>query len=152
MFTSRFEKLSPRTVVRKGKDVMNTVTSIRSRNILEDLFRVVTKPVHATDECVSYVNDVSLVFNQQRLDKQSLRVLSEKLDMLPARSPLAQIRKKMSDDQLHKFVKSRYCQSMSELEAYSKYLEVEFNNELKSVAPAPDLDSAPDSAPAPASE
>lgn len=133
MFTSKFEKLAPRTVVRNGKDVMNAVTSIRSRNMLEDLFRVVTKPVHATDECVSYVNDVSLIFNQQRLDKQSLRALSEKLDMLPSRSPLAQLRKKMSDEQLHRFVKSRYCQSMSELEAYSKYLEVEFNNEYERI-------------------
>ena len=133
MFTKKFEKMLPRTIVRSGADLMAKLTVLRSPSVTEPLFVQKTKPAYATETSVSYVTDVSLIFNQQRLDRMTLQQLSQRLEQLPPSSPLSQVRKKMTDEQLHQFVKSRYCQSMSELQAWSKYLDINFQSEIESL-------------------
>lgn len=97
--------------------------------------------------CYRNITDVSLLFNQQRLDRMTLENFSNYLDKMAAApvSPLNSIRQKMSDSQLLQFVKSRYIQSKSELMAYTAYLMSESDQMRESLKAAPD--PAPDSAP-----
>jgi hypothetical protein len=74
-----------------------------------------------------------MLFNQQRLDRMSLSQLSDWLDNQTPTSGLAELRSKMSDAQLHSFIKSRYIQSPSELMAWSEYIQSEFSKEYQNV-------------------
>lgn len=115
---------------------MNKLTVIRTVSPVEPFYRTEVSPSKATDVAVKYVNDVSLVFNQQRLDKTTLGRFTEMLNKAPGNSVLQSVRKKMTDSQLHQFVKSRYCQSMSELQAWAKYLDIKLQDEAASVKKA----------------
>ena len=100
------------------------------------------------NSCYRNTTDVSLLFNQQRLDRMTLENFSNYLDKLAAApaSPLTSIRQKMSDSQLLQFVKSRYIQSKSELMAYTSYLMAqsdEIRQALESQSSASDDTSAP---------
>lgn len=96
--------------------------------------------------------DVSLLFNQQRLDRMTLENFSAYLDKIPTASfsPLAAVRQKMSDKELLQFVKSRYIQSKSELMAYAAYLMSESDQIRESLNAASDPAPDPASDPAPA--
>lgn len=96
--------------------------------------------------CYRNTTDVSLLFNQQRLDRMSLENFSSYLDKISSSSasPLTSIRQKMSDSQLLQFVKSRYIQSKSELMAYTSYLMAqsdEIKQSLSSQSDVPDVSS-----------
>ena len=82
------------------------------------------------DGTYSYLSDVDLLFNQQRLDRMSLQALQQRLDdMLRAGDDgLSELRKNLTDADLQKFIKSRYIQSLSELRAWSDYLAEEYGN------------------------
>lgn len=67
-------------------------------------------------------SDVYLLFNQKRLDKISLQAFVENLNALPQTDGLKTLRSKMTDEQLHSFVKSRYIQTPSEMLSWSSYL------------------------------
>lgn len=84
---------------------------------------------------VRYVSDVSLLFNQQRLDRMSLQALKEKIDEHAqlGNDGLASIRSKLTDEQLSQFVKSRYIQSLSELRQWTTYLEKNFESEVANI-------------------
>lgn len=71
-----------------------------------------------------YVSDVSLLFNQQRLDRMSLQALQAKLDeqVNAGNKGLSELRKNLTDAELQKFIKSRYIQSLSELQQWTNYL------------------------------
>ena len=75
-----------------------------------------------------------MLFNQQRLDRMTLSQLSDWLDNQTPTSGLSELRSKMSDAQLHSFIKSRYIQSPSELMAWSEYIQSEFSKECQKVA------------------
>lgn len=101
-----------------------------------------------------FVSDVFLLLNQRRLDKMTLAQLQDVFSQQPPSSPLNSLRSKMSDDQLHKFVKSRYIQSMSELQSWYEYLDQNASqlvDEAVSVTKMKEQQSA-SPAPAPASE
>ncbi len=105
-------------------------------------------------EMYHHVSDVYLLLNQSRLDKMSLAALTEYFNKQPQTSPLNHIRSKMSDKQLHMFVKSRYIQSMSELQSWYEYLDQNASqlvDEAVSVTKMKEQQSA-SPAPAPASE
>lgn len=78
-----------------------------------------------SDGSVNYHNasDLSLLFQQKKLDSLGADTLKTFLDSLQLRSdPLRQLRTKCSDDELMACIKSRNVQSPSELLAWSSYL------------------------------
>lgn len=81
------------------------------------------------------LSDVDLLFNQQRLDRMSLAALKQKLDesVQAGDNGLSAIRKNIKDDDLHKFIKSRYIQSLSELRQWSSYLSSEYARVVDSI-------------------
>ncbi len=85
----------------------------------------------------SYVNDIYLLFNQQRLTACGRDTIQAWLNSLTPRSDaLAELRKKCSDDQLIAICKSRYIQSPSELLAWSEYLNRNYENIVEMLKPA----------------
>lgn len=110
---------------------MLSVTVLRDRSSVESFYRQENENVHSSDKSVSFRTDVYMLFNQQRLDRGTLAAFSDYLNRnVQPGSSLSSVRKKMSDSQLHQFVKSRYIQSLGELQAWSRYLESEFNGEV----------------------
>lgn len=82
-----------------------------------------------------YVSDVSLLFNQQRLDRMSLQALQAKFDeqVNAGNIGLSELRKHISDADLQKFIKSRYIQSLSELQQWTNYLARTESNLVESI-------------------
>lgn len=82
-----------------------------------------------------YVSDVSLLFNQQRLDRMSLQALQAKFDeqVNAGNSGLAELRKNISDSDLQKLVKSRYIQSLSELQQWVSHLAATEKNYISAI-------------------
>lgn len=78
-------------------------------------------------EAVAMVDDIYLLFNQQRLAHMGADTINAWLNTLTPRSDaLAQLRKKCTDEQLMQICKSRYIQSPSELLAWSEYLNANY--------------------------
>lgn len=78
---------------------------------------------------VTLTSDITMLFNQQRLDKLSQIALVQKFDaMSKATDALNQVRSKMTDEQLVQFVKSRYIQSPSELISWTNYLAANYES------------------------
>lgn len=90
------------------------------------------------DGVVTYYTDVDLLFNQERLDRMSLAALKQKLDenISAGDTGLSEIRKNIKDEDLQKFVKSRYIQSLSELRQWSHYLTTQYANEVGNIRAA----------------
>ena len=110
----------------KNKQVVfDDITVSRSRSQIEP-FLITESVCSGTGEtAVSLHNDLYLLLNQKRLDKMTLDALTKWLDEtshLNQVDGLDTIRKNISDDELLQFMKSRYVQSPSELQSYSRYL------------------------------
>lgn len=72
---------------------------------------------------VRLTSDICMLFNQQRLDRLSLKSLLSYFESMSVNEPkFGDLRAKLGDDQLVSFVKSRFIQSPSELMAWSQYL------------------------------
>lgn len=72
---------------------------------------------------VRLTSDICMLFNQQRLDRLSLKSLLSHFESMSVNEPkFGDLRAKLGDDQLISFVKSRFIQSPSELMAWSQYL------------------------------
>lgn len=109
--------------------------------------------VPGSDDSVTLTSDISMLFNQQRLDRCSRDSLLQYFDGLArTSSDFSALRSKLSDDQLISIVKSRYLQSPSELLAYSEGLVREYGVELASLAQHVTVDPSPEPKPAPATE
>ena len=106
-----------------GNLLFNTVLRIKSP--VESLF--LEKIQIGKDNFVYHRgNDVTLLFNQIRLEKSiGIDTINHWLMSLQGsdRSDLERLRSKLSDEQLLSFVKSRHLQSPSELLLWSEYLE-----------------------------
>lgn len=80
-------------------------------------------------EAVSHVDDIYMLFNQQRLLHAGTDTINAWLNTLTPRSDaLAELRKKCTDEQLLHILKSRYIQSPSELLAWSEYLNANYSD------------------------
>lgn len=78
---------------------------------------------------VTLTSDITMLFNQHRLDKLTQIALVQKFDALSkANDTLNQVRAKMTDEQLVQFVKSRYIQSPSELLSWTNYLAANYES------------------------
>ena len=133
--------------------LMAPLTALRVPSPVEDFYREeVTTPI-GTCKAVTYRNDIYMILNQRRLDSMSLAQFSDYLDHDRSLSQLSEIRSKMSDEQLHQFVKSRYIQHPGELRAWQSYIETEFSKEVQRIQelnkPADPAPADPALAPAP---
>lgn len=99
-------------------DIANS--SIVTEDPIDQLLVVKSKDTNG-DEVYTFYNDVTLLFNQERLDAtlgpDNIRKWIER--MAPRTSPYAE---KFTDEQLLKFIKDRNIQSPSEIRAWSQYL------------------------------
>lgn len=112
-------------------DMMRKVTFLRAPSPVETFYKQEISCPNGTCDAVAYRTDIYMLFNQQRLDRMSLSQLSDWLDNQTPTGGLAELRSKMSDAQLHSFIKSRYIQSPSELMAWSEYIQSEFTKEYQ---------------------
>lgn len=99
------------------------------------------------EKSIRLTSDIYMLFNQRRLDKLTRTQLVEYFDSLSVSEPkMSELRKKMTDDQLCSFVKSRFIQTPSELMAWSQYLMS--SQDAMISAAAVEVQSVADSAPA----
>lgn len=132
--------------------LMASLTVLRVPSPVEDFYREeVTTPI-GTCKAVTYRNDIYMVLNQRRLDSMSLAQFSDYLDHDRSASQLSEIRAKMSDEQLHQFVKSRYIQHPGELRAWQSYIDAEFSKEIQPVHESVGSSDPAPADPAPAAE
>lgn len=148
MFKSRNPEYVPRQL--HVSKTVNRLAIFREKSPVESFYIQKHKSVHGSCESVSIVDDVYMLFNQQRLDRMTNAALSTWLQNTSRTdSQLASLRSRMTDEQLGSFIKSRYIQSRSELLAWSGYLESMYP-EISAPAPAPSDPAPSDPAPAPA--
>lgn len=96
-------------------------------------------------ESVTLTSDISMLFNQQRLDRCSKDSLLQYFESLSrSSSSFSELRSKLNDDQLISIVKSRYLQSPSELLAYSESLVHDYGVELASLSQHSSVVSSPE--------
>lgn len=100
------------------------------------------------EKSIRLTSDIYMLFNQRRLDKLTRTQLVEYFDSLSVSEPkMSELRKKMTDDQLCSFVKSRFIQTPSELMAWSQYL-MSSQDAMIAAAAAVEVQPVADSAPA----
>lgn len=146
MFTKR--RLTPHVYNKLEKGVMDLEFSAFYDPTPVDEFTYEKVSVPGSDDSFTLTSDISMLFNQQRLDRCSRDALIQYFDnMACTSSNFSALRSKLSDDQLISIVKSRYLQSPSELLAYSESLVHEYGVELASLAPHVTVD--PSSGPSP---
>lgn len=111
---------------------------------VEPLLSVTLRDAVTDDDVplVARVNDVYLLFNQQRLDLIGKDSVDAWIASLRSSTPVSN---NLSDDDLINFVKSRHIQSMSELMSYSRWLTDNYADKLKEYLNSVNPDSAPDS-------
>lgn len=149
MFKSRISEYVPRELYVHKKP--NRLAVFREKTPVEKFYIQEHKNKYGTHDSVRIVDDVYMLFNQQRLDRMSAAALNQWLqNTSETDSQLAALRSRMTDAQLGAFIKSRYIQSRSELLAWSGYLESQYPELKPADTSAPEPSSAPDSAPAPA--
>ncbi len=101
---------------------------------------------------IAYVDDIYMLFNQNRLNSVGRDTIQKWLDGLTPRSDsLAQLRKNVTDEQLMEICKSRYIQSSSELLAWSEYLNANYASILSEIEVSKAPEPTPEPTPQPAS-
>lgn len=107
-------------------DKVSRLTNVMEHSPVESFYYQETLNDDGTTS-VSVVDDVYMLFNQQRLDRMTSASLNQWLEQSSKTdTQLASLRSRMTDEQLGSFIKSRYIQSRSELLAWSGYLESQF--------------------------
>lgn len=131
-----------------------TPTKVRMVDIKTSVYRSVLpyEDLYVRDNgngSVTILSDVDLLFNQQRLDKMNRSALLDQLQGSQFKQDpvLSELRSKVPDEYILKFVKSRYIQSPSELRNWAAYLERTYSSELAD-AKAAAATAAGDPAPA----
>lgn len=114
-----------------------------SPNIVDALCVDVSKNSDGSVKSVHFSSDISLLFNQKRLEDTLGRDgLKKFFDDMSARSPaLTSLRQKISDDDLAAMCKSRYLQSASEILSWSNYLNENYQHLMDTVKSRVSTDS-----------
>lgn len=114
-----------------------TPTNVRVIDIKTSVYRSVLpyEDLYIRDNgngSCTILSDVDLLFNQQRLDKMNRTALLDQLQgaQFTQDPVLSELRNKVPDEYILKFVKSRYIQSPSELRNWAAYLERTYSVEL----------------------
>lgn len=103
----------------------DSVNQVRiTPNIVDNLCVESHTDANGKVQAIFYNNDVSLLFNQQRLEQVLGRDgITKFFDRLSQQSSsLSELRSKISDSDLVELCKSRYLQAPSEILAWSQYL------------------------------
>lgn len=107
-------------------------------------------PVSVTSDfgdCRVETSDLFDLFNQLRIKNLGVDVVRDFIARnYPVSSSVSEAISKMSDEEIMDSIKPRNIQSYSELMSWSKYLNTQIENSLKSVEPIsePTPDSTPD--------
>lgn len=129
--------------------IPNRLSVYREKSPVEQFYIQKHKSKYGKCDSVSIVDDVYMLFNQQRLDRMSSAALNQWLQNSSRTDPqLASLRSRLTDAQLGSFIKSRYIQSRSELLAWSNYLESQYP-ELQAPSSEPSPEPSPEPAPSP---
>lgn len=134
-----------------------------SPSIVDPLCVDVNRNEDGSVASVAFSSDITLLFNQKRLEDTLGRDgLKKFFDDMSARSPaLSSLRQKISDDDLAAMCKSRYLQSASEILSWSNYLNENYQHlmdvvksRVSSTVSDDDIagSSSPDSAPSSAAD
>ena len=104
-------------------------------SMVDDFIFQKVKTPGSERESVTITSDITMLFNQKRLDRMTSEALIQHFESMAVRnSSMAKLRSKLSDDQLCSIVKSRYIQTPSELLAYSNYLVSAYVDNLAQIA------------------
>ena len=106
-------------------------------------------------DCTVVCSDLYDLFNQQRIANLGADVVRDFIARnYPTSSAISEKISKMSDDDIMSSIKPRNVQTYSELMSWSKYLNMQIENGLKSVEPTPEPTPEPtsDSTPEPDSK
>ena len=106
-------------------------------------------------DCTVVCSDLYDLFNQQRIANLGADVVRDFIARnYPTSSAISEKISKMSDADIMASIKPRNIQSYSELMSWSKYLNMQIENGLKSVEPTPEPTPEPtsDSTPEPDSK
>lgn len=117
-------------------------TSLVHPSIMKE-FNSVNVTFYDGDEkrtAISVVDDIYMLFNQQRLLSAGKDTIQTWLNSLtPKSNALDELRKKCSDSELMSICKSRYIQSPSELLAWSEYLNANYDKLIQDAKLAKEL-------------
>ena len=136
MYTRRFitieENVTKNIKFDSTCDLRHTV--LREASVVDEFYKESITNADGS-KSVSFLDPIYILFNQQRLNSLGTTAAQSFLDSLqPQSDSLAELRKKCSDDDLMKMVKSRHLQSPSEILAWCRYMESnvdKFNVELQ---------------------
>lgn len=125
------------------KNVMDSLPAVsyvlRTPSTL-DSFMHVERHLDSENVSIRIHDDVYMLFNQDRLDRMTKEALITYINgNIQNSDSLRSLRSKMSDSQLLKFIKSRYIQAPSDLQQWSKYLEMMADSELQNIRDAADV-------------
>lgn len=134
-----------RTIKLKPKFKVNIETTnvvLRESSPIDIFYSAVVHPKHCENKAICHIDPIIMLFNQERL-KRTLGV--EQVESWIASlsqnksNPLAELRAKLSDEELAQLVKSRHIQNPSELWKYAQAMESNmdsFNEEIKAIVEA----------------
>ena len=118
-------------------EITTKITHLTQPSLIQP-FLSVKRTFFVSDEkrtAIAYVDDIYMLFNQQRLAYAGSDTIQAWLNTLTPRfDALSQLRAKCSDEQLMAVCKSRYIQSQSELLAWSEYLNNNYEAVLQGAA------------------
>lgn len=140
MYKRRFvdpEKNGSELKFNKTCDLRNVV--LRDPSVIDEFYiNKMTNPDGS--ESVQHVDPIFVLFNQQRFESLGTSAAQHFLDSFQQSSDsLAELRKKCSDDDLMKMIKSKYLQSPAEILAWCRYMDAnveEFNKEVQTLIEA----------------
>lgn len=138
MFAKRKDIQKPSFNLKLGVKVTNLVQP----SVMQEFQTVDCSYIDGDEKRVakSYVDDIYLLFNQQRLLSAGKDTIQAWLNTLtPKSDALDALRKKCSDSELMAICKSRYIQSPSELLAWSEYLNANYDKIIQDAKLAKDL-------------
>lgn len=99
-------------------------------------------------DCEVVTSDLYDLFNQNRIQNLGIDVVRDFIARnYPSTSQISEAISKMSDEEIMNSIKPRNIQSYSELMSWSKYLNNEIENGLKSVEPMSVSEPTPDPEP-----
>lgn len=115
-----------------NSDLRNVV--LREPSVIDEFYiNTITNPDGS--ESIQHVDPLFFVFNQQRLESIGISASQHVLDSLrPFNDSLAVLRKKCSDEDLMKMIKSKYLQSPAEILAWCRYMQSNIDQFKEEVA------------------
>ena len=140
MYKRRFvdpEKNGSELEFNSVSDLRNVV--LREPSVVDEFYiNKMTNPDGS--ESVQHVDPIFVLFNQQRLESLGTSAAQYFLDSLQQpNDSLTELRKKCSDEDLLKLIKSKYLQSPAEILAWCRYMDAnieEFNKEVQTLIEA----------------